>query len=306
MTFEDLENARKAYIEASRKSTSPVIISVALWIVIILTIATFPLAAVISFPVFIIDAYFLAKALKTKKEKVEIYNSMYKAFFLEQSINKIFTEVDYHHEAGMPASELKETGMIRMGDVYYSNDLFTAKYHNVSLKQADVDILQSHEDSDGNTYYTTVFKGRWMIYEFPKKFTFRLQVIQKGFNAAIKLNENRELKRKIKKITTESPTFNDLFMVYAEDDFEAYYLLDPAFIDHLEQISTKQQGKIMLCFTDNKLHIAIYDKKDAFEPANPRKPIDKTAELAKINQEIKTITDFVDFLKLDRKLFKNN
>ena len=61
----------------------------------------------------------------------------------------------------------------------------------------------------------------------------------------------------------------------------------------------------MLCFIDNKLHVAINDNKDAFEPPRPFKPINEQAENEKIYQDIKTITDYIEFLKLDRKLFKN-
>ena len=107
----------------------------------------------------------------------------------------------------------------------------------------------------------------------------------------------------MKKISTESITFDREFTVLAEDDFEAYYLLDPAFIDHIEQLANAQKGKIMLCFKDNQLHVAVYDGKDAFEPPSPMKEVDEKVEFAKTAQDIKTITDYVDFLKLDRKLF---
>ena len=59
----------------------------------------------------------------------------------------------------------------------------------------------------------------------------------------------------------------------------------------------------MLCFIDNKLHVALYDNKDMFEPPNPLKTLDEQAEFSKIYQDIRAVTDYVDFLKLDRKLF---
>ena len=61
----------------------------------------------------------------------------------------------------------------------------------------------------------------------------------------------------------------------------------------------------MLCFVDNKLHVGLHDNKDAFEPPSPLKKLDEKKETEKIYNELKTITDFVDFLKLDKKIFTN-
>lgn len=238
------------------------------------------------------------------RNEAKTYKHLYKTYFVEQSLKQHFTEVQYNHEAGMPKTEIQSTGMMRMGSIYSSNDLFSGKYHDVSLKQADVHIQEEYTDSDGNTQYVTIFKGRWMIFEFPKPFTFRLQVVQKRFGAAKKANKNEKTGRKLKRISTESITFDEKFKIYAEDDFEAYYLLDPAFIDHIEKLSEQHGGKLMLCFIDNKLHVAFYNNKDAFETPNPLKKLDEATESAKINQEIKVITDYVDFLKLDHKLFE--
>lgn len=231
------------------------------------------------------------------------YKDAYKTYFVNQSINQCFTDIQYDHDKGIQKEELKSTGMIRLGSIYRSNDYLSAKYHDVALHQADVDTKEEYTDSKGNTYYVTIFKGRWIVFEFPKPFTFRLQVVQKHFGASKKAGKNHETGRKLKRISTESITFDNEFTVLAEDDFEAYYLLDPAFIDHIEQLAAGQNGKIMLCFKDNQLHVAVYDGKDAFEPPSPFKKIDESAEFAKTKQGIKTITDYVDFLKLDRKLF---
>ena len=144
-----------------------------------------------------------------------------------------------------------------------------------------------------------------MVFEFPKKFNFRLEVVQKHFGSNLIPKKNSKTGRKIEKISTESTTFNQKFKVYAEDGFEAYYILDPTIIDQIEKLSDSYKGKLLLCFIDNKLHVGVYDNHDAFEPPSHLKKIDENAEMQEVNQEIKTITDFVEFLKLDRKLFKD-
>jgi hypothetical protein len=143
-----------------------------------------------------------------------------------------------------------------------------------------------------------------MVFEFPKKFAYRIEVVQKGFPAK-KVPKTGRNGRKFEKQNIESSTFHKKFKIYAEDGFETFYVLDPALIDHIETLSNNYKGKLLLCFVDNKLHVGLHDNKDAFEPPSPLKKINEQEESEKINRELKTITDFVDFLKLDKKIFTN-
>ena len=304
MNYQTIEEIRKQY--AKKLNTIFVIVGVTIFAMVFL--ALFSMSSGMGF-LYIISIAFIAMiitiiALSISANKLEKqYKNAYKSYFVGQALNRTFTNIQYDHDKGITKEELAATGMMRLGSIYNSNDYVSAKYHDVSLRQADVDIKERYTDSKGNTYYITIFRGRWMVFEFPKTFSFRLQVIQKKFTAGKKAAKNKETGRNLKRISTESITFDREFMVFAEDDFEAYYLLDPAFIDHIEQLAASQKGKIMLCFKDNQLHVAVFDGKDAFEPPSPFKTIDETTETAKIEQEIKTITDYVDFLKLDHKLF---
>lgn len=194
--------------------------------------------------------------------------------------------------------------MVNTGDKYSSNDLTTGKYKDVAFTQADVHIQIENTDSEGNTYYTTIFKGRFMIFEFPKKFNFRLEVVEKYFGANRVPGKNKQTGRKFEKIKVESSEFNKIFKTYAEDGFEAFYLLDPAFIHNILELDSQYNGKLLLGFYDNKLLVGLKDGKDAFEPPSIFKKLDETSETEKIAKDIHLITNFVDKLKLDRKLFK--
>lgn len=309
MKFEDVEKARQEY--ANKLKPALIIIgvlfglSIAVFIISLLNRISSGLM-VISGALFFIATIVSIVIVFLFRKEAAAYQNAFKGYFVEQNLQKIFTDVKYNHAEGMPKEVLRSTGMMRTGDIYHSNDLVHAKYKDVQFSQADIHIQETYTDSDGNTQYVTIFKGRWMVFEFPRPFTFRLQVVQRWFNAAKKAKKDKELKRKIKRIETESVTFNKKFKVYAEDDYEAYYILDPNFINQIENLSEATNGKLMLCFIDNKLHVAIYDNKDVFEAPSVFKAIDEQAETEKINHEIKTITNYVDFLKLDRKLFTGN
>ena len=252
----------------------------------------------------LLSVSFIITAFIVSYKDAKRYKELYKSYFVEKSLKKVFAEVNYDHSAGMPFEDIKSTGMVKTGNRYYSNDYFTGKYHDVSFRQADVKIVQESSDSEG-THTETIFEGRWMIFDFPKKFDHRLQIVQKRFPAYKKAEDNPITGTNLQKISTESITFDKKFKTYAEDGFEAYYLLSPDFIEKVEELVSRQKGKTMFIFKDNKLHIAVHNRKDAFETPNPLKKIDEAKEIEKITDEIKIITNFVDYLKLNRKMFKS-
>lgn len=236
------------------------------------------------------------------------YSKKYKNYFVAKSLEQKLTDLSYNPEQGIGYDVIANTNMMRMGDTYSSNDLISGKYKDTAFMQSDVHIEEEHEstDSDGNTttYYVTIFKGRWMVFEFNKNFKANLQVCQKGFGNNIK--GGIFSKSKLQKIELESAEFNKRFNVYAEQPHEAFYILTPKTMEKIINLDNRNNGKILLCFVNNCLHVGIYDNKDAFEHPSVFKKIDLEKEKQAISNDIEKITMFIDELELDNDLFKIN
>ncbi len=307
MEFKDVEAAHQKY---KSKATKIVWISVGIEFVSLIiaifggVLSTFDIFTTI----FLVSTFVLTLTvflfLIFAKKESEVYHSTYKAYFVEKNLQKVFTNLKYNHGLGLSSTVLAATRMINTGDRYTSNDFTTGKYKDVAFTQADVHIEVKNRDNDDNTYYSTIFKGRFMIFEFPKKFNFRLEAVEKGFGANIVPKERSQEGRKFEKIEFESSEFNKIFKTYAEDGFEAFYLLDPAFINNMLTLAEQYSGKLLLGFTDNMLLVGLKDGKDAFEPPNVFKKLDEKTEIEKVSRDINLITNFVDTLKLNNKLFK--
>lgn len=309
MNFNDVETARQKYHQKTKKAwgiTAAILLGLAAVILVPQLTQGFGFHSLFTiFPLFFIFVISLIVIYFVTRKEAEAYRKAYKAYFVEQNLKAIFTDVNYDHSAGLDPNTLRATGMINTGDRYHSNDLTTARYKNVLFTQADAHIQEEHRDSDGDTTYITIFRGRFMIFEFPKKFNFKLELIGHRFGGAYSVpGKNPTTGRKMTKINTESTEFNKTFKILGEDGFEAYYLLDPAFMVKIQDIATHYNNGLLLGFIDNKLLIALNDGKDSFEPPKASQPIDEQAETQKVNEGIKVITDFVDDLNLDRKLFK--
>lgn len=295
MKFEDVETARKIYFKKSQKCLL-VSAGIAIALGVIASISSREsifqgiVFAVIMFTFGAGIAIFL-----TRKEATA-YKKAYKAYFVEQNLHKIFTDVVYDHQKGLPSSWVSATDMINTGDIFSSNDLTMAKYKKIGFTQADATIQTVSTDSDGNTTYTTIFKGRFMIFEFPKKFDFKLELIGKRFHAYQVPGKDKSTGRKMERKETESTEFNRAFKIYGQDGFETSYLLNPAMIAKLKDISTFYKNRVLIGFYDNKMLVAINDGKDSFEPPRPTRPINESEEMQKVASSIKVITDFVDII----------
>ena len=239
------------------------------------------------------------------KNSLGQYHVAYKSYMIYKSLASVFPNLRYYPTQGMPAETVRT--IMTTGDRYHSNDFVTATYKDINFMQADVHTEERCEsqDSDGHTTvtYSTIFKGRFLVFDFKRDFSFRLQLIGKRFQGA-HLAYSFDNKTKFKKIETESTEFNKQFRIYAQDGLEAFYILDPSFIEKIQEIGELYRNNILFAFIDKKLFVAINDGNDSFEAPHPAKLIDKNAEKARVSKDIETIIQCVDKLSLNRYVFE--
>ncbi len=321
MKFEDVEKARRGYNEKrSRLRTKTVLIVVAAEIALValfvaINIRTFqdvlqnfgsvrpmvvvPLLMAMIFLVLLPIIFVKIILAVTTRKELEQYKKAYKGYFVGRELAKNFTEIRYQHEAGLDKTVLSGTGLIDTGDRYFSNDLTTGKYKNVKFVQADVHIEEEYKDNEGDTHYRTIFKGRFMIFELPKKFESRMML---SFAGEPVDGINRKTGKVMRRIETESVEFNKTFLVHAEDGMEALYILTPDFMERVQELGRLHNNQVSVYFVDNKMIVGINDGDDVFEPPSPDRPLDEKAEATRIAGEINLVTNIVDNLKLSRKV----
>ncbi len=76
-----------------------------------------------------------------------------------------------------------------MGDSFTPNDYISCKYKNINVVASDIHIEEERQstDSEGNTetYWVTIFLGKWMIFDFDKNFKANIKICEKGFQNAM-------------------------------------------------------------------------------------------------------------------------
>ena len=290
--FAELENRRK-------KASALIIPGVILFILGILAAIIFGSVS----PLIIIAVAIILLIIGAVQYKK--FASVYKEKVVKGVLGEVFDNLVFEPKSGISYETVSATGMMNMGDRFSSNDLITGTYHGVGFMQSDVHIEEESTDSDGHTSTYTLFRGRWMIFDFNKTFHCDLQIISRRFTAARRKGGIFSKKEnKMPKIELENEEFNKAFTVYAHDTTEAFYILTPHMQEALLNLYRSMKSPIMLMFCGGNLHIAAHTGKDAFEPNLTRKLVPEK-ERAFILADTKIITEFVDEMKLDNDIYKN-
>lgn len=302
MTFEELEKIR---IKCRNKIIRFWILSAFILVILLLICsASGEKGAILNGVAIFFVAMFVATKIMSGASKE--YTAAYKEYFVKKSLESVFTDLKYLPNKGLNRDVIANTGMLYMGDTYSSNDYVEGKYKDVGFVQADVHIQKEYETTDSHgdttTHYVTLFKGRWMVFEFNKKFKADVQVCEKGFGS----NKTGDLfsASKYEKVKMESEKFNKKFNVYAKDAHEAFYILTPSLMEKIEKLEDQNSGKILLCFVDNKLHVGLYDHTNSFEPVSCFAELSEEEIKNIVSTDVSKITMFVDELGLDNDLFK--
>lgn len=266
--------------------------------ILMISAGAFPLILFLLFlcvPISIIISESISKPQREERDKIFKYG------FVKTALSGVFDDLSFAPDNGFQEEFLKDTKMIDIGDRFSSNDLVTGTYKGMWFSQSDVHIEEKHTSTDSkgqeSTSYSTLFKGRFIVFDFNKKFSSNFLVVQKrtsGYTVPGSCFKGT----KFKKYTTEDESFNNRFHVYCQDVMAPYNILTPSFIEKLKTVDDKNNGGLIICFIEDRLYIGINDKSDAFELDLNKTPTEEKM-VRKIMNEIHVITDLLDDILTD-------
>ena len=179
------------------------------------------------------------------------------------------------------------------------SDHIKAVYNGLNIELSDIELIYEAEtvDADGNTEKNSItnFKGQWLICDFGKE-----------LSGEVRLSANDKKLRKQHKndsVEMENETFNNSFLVTANDAQEAYYILTPHMMEYILTMADKSGGEVYMSFQrDGKLHVAVKTGRDFFELGKSNAHVEGLRQ--KFLGELRWFTDMVDTLRVEDTLYK--
>ncbi len=166
-------------------------------------------------------------------------------------------------------------------------DQMSGKVDGAAFTFCEAHLEREHYDKNGNSTWSTVFRGILLEIDFHRKFLGRTVVLR---DAGI---FNFRKKAGMKKVGLASPKFEKIFEAYGTDQVEARYLLTPIFMQKLVDLESSVSGKkIRFGFLGNKLHIAV-EAPNQFEAGSMFTPLTNTGRTEKILNEIGAVLDVI-------------
>lgn len=234
-------------------------------------------------------------------DKYKILKQFMKENVVQRILEKHFNQVQYRPEEGFEQEFIRNTEMIQMGNIYSSNDYLSGEYNGVTFSQSDVTI-KDRRRSGKHTYTVTLFQGRWLVYQFNKKFDGYLQLrdTEKSiFGKNKKPYSFFSVLPEMNHLTFENDQFNEAFTAYSSNPHEAYYLITPHFMEKILKLDKKIDCQVIFGFINNELHVACYNGENAFEVATEEV---NQQTIKKVEDDLQLIKDIIDYLDIDVKI----
>lgn len=208
------------------------------------------------------------------------------------SINPSFK---YLGTQGISKPELSNAGFTELGsaDRLTMEDVMCGVWNNHNFKFGEILVQNEHRDSDGDTSYSTLFKGQFIKLDYNKKFHGTTVIRSSKGNPVRVFN-------KLPKITLEDVEFNKIFKVESTDEVECRYLLTPSFMEKIKKLKNNYTCKTLnISFAENCIYLLINQKKNLFE-IDLKTSFYNDKFLDSILSDFSLINDLCESLDLDR------
>lgn len=196
----------------------------------------------------------------------------------------------------MNNSGILENNLTKNFDVVEGEDYVKCIIGNTTIQFAEMYVVRSDV-----IFSKTLFQGIFISAKFNKILNHKTLVFSRR-----KLSNTRKLRLKLQSffnnghiISLENSKFNELFVVFGEDEIETRYVLSSSMMEKLIAYQEKLNKDIAFSFVENRMYAAIYTNKDHFEPTIS-KPLNDKTQIIKHFELYKMLTDMV--LDLDLKL----
>lgn len=250
--------------------------------------------------------FILIQLTNTKREK---YRKLYKESVVRVILQIINPEWQYRPDYCVARenyfhSQLFDTPLNR----YSGDDLVYGSLEETGFQMSELHTEYEVEtsDSNGNTSkeWRTIFKGLFAFADFNKEIKGKTIVVpDTGENLLSYFGlEFQALCSQGEIVKLENVEFEKYFKVFGSDQIEARYVLTPIMMESLVKIRKKYNRYVYFSFIGSRVYMAIYYKKDMFEPRIFKSGI-RFNDMLQMNEQFGAIETLIRELNLNTRIW---
>lgn len=227
-----------------------------------------------------IVAIWVSGPAKQKEKSKELYDDL---------LSSMIEHAYYEQDRGFTDIEVGTFGIIKIGNIYYSNNYFQGHYKGVGVRQADV-IIQNETYIGEKSSITKYFDGRIFEFRTDKITAQNVKIFSRGYESWLNINDRR--------VDVDDFLFNDNFDVFSAEPTEAHEILTQEMIEHL-LILQNQNRSIGVRFGEGKVIVAINGTRQFDVNSIDKIRYDKDFVIAREGTQL--IKDLIDGLGIGHK-----
>lgn len=232
----------------------------------------------------------------------EAYRLAFKARVIGVLVADQYQDAVYRAVGGIGQAEFEASRLYQQGiDRYSTEDLIEARLGETPFRMAEIHAEYKTTSTDGKghttTHWHTIFKGRFLVALFSKRFHGRTLVLSEAWRLFGMSG--------LEKVALEDPDFEKLFAVYASDQVEARYILSPSLMERLVACRRRMDAQVQAAFVDDHVILALPDAQNRFEPPSAWSsgPLLSEADIQAYAADIALAAELIDELNLNRRIW---
>lgn len=245
---------------------------------------------------------------------LDVFRKRFKKIFIPNLMVNLAKNVRYVPDGDRRVlSHYRNSNLFKVeSDREHIEDTIFARIGNAEflLSELHTEFVTKSTDKNGNetSSASTIFRGVFFSADFHKHFvgqTFvRSEFGEKYFGRLGRFFQKAKSPG-FRLADMESREFEREFIVETSDQVEARYILSPSMMERILLLKKKFKSKIDFAFVNSRLYIAIWTKKNWFEPKLNKKS-DDLKYLGTLAYEILAFIGIVEELDLNTRVWSKN
>lgn len=171
-------------------------------------------------------------------------------------------------------------------------DLITGTRHGAEFYIYEGHLETESRDKDGNSTWTTVFRGQLFRIAYPKKFLGETVIAR---DSGI-LNKFGKPAKNFQQVGIASPRFEKAFEAWSTDQVEARELLDPIVLERFLELENIFNGKrVRAAFGDQSFFLAV-ETGDVMKMRSSFRALDSEERIAELLQDFAVLFNLIDIV----------
>ena len=244
----------------------------------------------------------------TKSEKAA-YRHAFKQDVVKIILQSINPEWNYKPDGRISEADYRRSRLFNTGyDRYQGDDLVwgTIEKTDFQISELHTEYKTETTDSKGNSHteWHTIFRGLFAHAEFNKEIEGKTIVLPDTTDNLFGVFSDtlQSFSERGKLVKMENVEFEKMFVVYGSSQIESRYVLTPTMMEAMLQIRKKHNGYVYFSFIGSRVYVALYNKKDLFEPRIFGSGV-RFEDVLLMNEQFRTIQMIVRELNLNTRIW---